>query len=142
MGIGKRIKALRSERGLTQEALALKIGVTPSAVGNYEHDVSFPREEVLMRLFGALGCTPNELLGDDEPSGIEERAHLNKYRVLDALGKRRVDSVTETELMRVCGESEEIAVAARNGSGSKPLTLKKRSGKNLLDMPDYGGRRK
>lgn len=142
MGIGKRIRALRSKRGLTQEALALKIGVTPSAVGNYEHDVSFPKEEVLMRLFGALGCTPNELLSDGGPYDIEECAHLNKYRALDALGKRRVDSVTETELMRVCRESEEISVAARNGSGSMPIKLKKRSGKNLLDMPDYGGRRR
>lgn len=142
MGIGKRIRELRSKRGFTQETLALKIGVTPSAVGNYEHDVSFPKEEVLMKLFGALECTPNELLGTEELSDIKECAHLNKYRALDALGKRRVDAVTEAELTRVCRESEEIAVAARNGSGSQPLTLKKRSGKSLLDMPDYGRGRK
>lgn len=142
MGIGKRIREFRSKRGFTQETLALKIGVTPSAVGNYEHDVSFPKEEVLMRLFKALECTPNELLGANELSDIEECAHLNKYRALDALGKRRVDEVTETELTRVCRESEEITVAARNGSGSKPITFKKRSGKNLLDMPDYGRGRK
>ena len=56
MGIGARIAELRTRLGITQQNLALRIGVTPSAVGNYEHDVSFPKEEVLMKLFGALGA--------------------------------------------------------------------------------------
>lgn len=66
MSIGERISELRREAGLTQRGLALKIGVTPSAVGNYEQGVSFPREEVLYRLFSALSCTPNELFGYEE----------------------------------------------------------------------------
>ena len=63
MKIGEKIFELRRKAGLTQRDLALKIGVTPSAVGNYEQGVSFPREEVLYRLFEALDCTPNELFG-------------------------------------------------------------------------------
>ena len=66
MTIGEKISELRRNAGLTQRDLALKIGVTPSAVGNYEQGVSFPREEVLYRLFSALGCTPNELFGFEE----------------------------------------------------------------------------
>ena len=66
MKFGGRLSELRREAGLTQRGLALKIGVTPSAVGNYEQGVSFPREEVLYRLFDALSCTPNELFGYDE----------------------------------------------------------------------------
>lgn len=66
MKIGEKIFELRRKAGLTQRDLALKIGVTPSAVGNYEQGVSFPREEVLYRLFDALGCTPNELFGFEE----------------------------------------------------------------------------
>ena len=66
MKIGEKIFELRRKAGLTQRDLALKIGVTPSAVGNYEQGVSFPREEVLYRLFDALDCTPNELFGFEE----------------------------------------------------------------------------
>ena len=50
MGIGKRIKELRERAGLTQEELAQRLGVTPSAVGNYEREVSHPKENVLYRL--------------------------------------------------------------------------------------------
>ena len=66
MKFGEKLSKLRREAGLTQRGLALKIGVTPSAVGNYEQGVSFPREEVLYRLFSALSCTPNELFGYEE----------------------------------------------------------------------------
>ena len=51
MGIGKRIKELRERAGLTQEELAQRLGVTPSAVGNYEREVSHPKGNVLYRLF-------------------------------------------------------------------------------------------
>lgn len=144
MGIGNKIRELRLRRGITQEILALKIGVTPSAVGNYERGVSFPKEDVLMKLFGALQCTPNELLSENVLSGEREYAHLNKYSALDEQGRERVDECTERELRRVLTESEkleEVPIAARNGS-AEIIKLKKRSGKSIFDLPDYrGGRR-
>lgn len=144
MGIGNKIRELRLEQGITQEILAKKIGVTTSAVGNYEREVSFPKEEVLMKLFGALQCTPNDLLGADAPFGEREYALLNKYASLDEQGKDRVDECAARELDRVLAESkeyEEIAIAARHGSG-EPIKLKKRKGKSIRDLPDYrGGRR-
>ena len=144
MGIGNRIRELRIRQGITQEILAQKIGVTPSAVGNYERGISFPKETVLMKLFGALGCTPNELLGEDAPFGAREYAHLNKYAALDEQGKDRVDECTQRELRRALdegGEFEEVRIAARNGN-AEIIKLKKRSGKSIRDLPDYrGGRR-
>mgnify|MGYP000778584824 CR=1 FL=1 len=40
--------------GLTRQALADRLGVSVSAVGNYETGISAPKEEVLLRLFDAL----------------------------------------------------------------------------------------
>ena len=141
MGIGKNIRELRQRAGLTQEGLALKIGVTPSAVGNYERGVSFPKEEVLMSLFGALECTPNELLGGSAESGNEhEREHLQMYRVLDDHGRETVDACTQAELERCRGENE-VLVAARNGEPPHKITLKRRGEKTIFDVPDYGGGR-
>lgn len=143
MGIGSKIRELRLKQGITQEILARKIGVTTSAVGNYEREISFPKEAVLMKLFGALGCTPNELLGEDAVFGEREYAHLNKYASLDEQGKERVDECTQQELLRVmtAEESEEIPIAARHGS-AELIKLKKRKGKSIRELPDYrGGRR-
>lgn len=142
MGIGSNIKELRLRQGITQETLAQRIGVTPSAVGNYECGVSFPKETVLMRLFGALGCTPNELLGAENAFNGREYAHLNKYRALDEPSKDRVDALTETELRRSAEKSEEIPIAARKSRAGEPMMLKKRAGQSLLDLPDYGRKRK
>lgn len=139
MGIGKNIRELRQRAGLTQEGLALKIGVTPSAVGNYERGVSFPKEEVLMSLFGALECTPNELLGGSA-EGDNEREHLQMYRALDDRGRDAVDACTQAELDR-CRCENEVLVAARDGEPPHEITLKRRGEKTIFDVPDYGGGR-
>lgn len=140
MGIGSKIRELRQRAGLTQEGLALKIGVTPSAVGNYERGVSFPKEEVLMSLFDALECTPNELLGAAPEACDNEREHLRMYRALDDRGRETVDLCTQTELERCQGENE-VLVAARNGEPPHKITLKRRGEKTIFDVPDYGGGR-
>ena len=142
MGIGTKIRELRQRAGLTQEGLALKIGVTPSAVGNYERGVSFPKEEVLMALFGALDCTPNELLcGSAEDA--HEREHLQMYRALDDRGRENVDACTQAEFERCQSDMDEneVLVAARNGEAPHKLTLKRRGKKTIFDVPDYGGGR-
>lgn len=140
MGIGTRIKELRLRAELTQEGLAAKIGVTPSAVGNYERGVSFPKEEVLMALFGALNCTPNELLGNVNT----EDEHIRKYRALDSLGRERVDRCTENELAR-CKQDDDnadkVLIAARKGGVPHEITLKRRGEKTIFDVPTYRGGR-
>lgn len=65
MGIGKRIKEARKQKGLTQTELANLIGVTPSAITNYENETSHPKEPVLYKLFEALECDANFLFQDE-----------------------------------------------------------------------------
>ena len=142
MGIGTHIKELRLRAKLTQEGLAARIGVTPSAVGNYERGVSFPKEEVLMALFGALNCTPNELLG----SGGAEDEHMRMYRALDELGRERVDRCTESEFARCKqynddGDEDVVLIAARKGGAPHEITLKRRGEKTIFDVPTYRGGR-
>ena len=61
--MGKRIMALRKERGLTQEQLSEKVGVTAQAVSKWENDVSCPDISILPVLADALGVSTDELLG-------------------------------------------------------------------------------
>ena len=62
MGIGKQIRRAREQLGLTQGQLAKAVGVTKSAIGNYESGVSHPKEPVLYALlipFGQYGVFDN-----------------------------------------------------------------------------------
>lgn len=60
--IGRRIQALRKERGMTQEMLAEKIGVSAQAVSKWENGYSCPDISVLPTLAAVLGITVDELL--------------------------------------------------------------------------------
>ena len=69
MDVGYIIKKARTERGMTQEELAEKVGVKKSAVAKWENGrVSEIKRTNLKNLADALGLDPNLLLGDEEDS--------------------------------------------------------------------------
>lgn len=47
MSFGRRLKERREELGLKQSDLGKLLGVTGSAVGNYENGVSSPKADIL-----------------------------------------------------------------------------------------------
>lgn len=59
---GSRISALRKEKGMTQSALAEKMGVTDKAVSKWERDLSFPDVGSLPKLAQIFELTVDELL--------------------------------------------------------------------------------
>ena len=61
--LGKRIAANRKRLGLTQDALAEKLGVTAQAVSKWENDQSCPDITTLPRLAEIFGTTTDALLG-------------------------------------------------------------------------------
>jgi transcriptional regulator with XRE-family HTH domain len=60
---GKRLRTLRLERGLTQEALSRLSSVDRVFVGELERGVKGPGLETLEKLAQGLGVAPAELLG-------------------------------------------------------------------------------
>ena len=101
MGFGERMRARREELGLTRPQLAERLGVTASAVSNYENGVSFPKEEVILRLFDSLGTDPNTLFQDsfrhnESVLSRRERELLGKYRSLSPTGREAIHTVMET----------------------------------------------
>lgn len=61
--LGKRIAMLRKEKGLTQEQLAEKVGVSAQAVSKWENDVSCPDITLLPLLADLFDVSVDELLG-------------------------------------------------------------------------------
>lgn len=60
--IGKFIAACRKEKGLTQAALAEKLGITDRAVSKWETGKSLPDASIMMELCELIGTNVNELL--------------------------------------------------------------------------------
>ena len=61
--LGERLKELREEKGLSQEALAKIIGVHNAAVSFWENDVNDPKAEYIACLAKFFGVTAGYLLG-------------------------------------------------------------------------------
>lgn len=64
MGIGYRIKEARERMGLTQTELGALIGVTGSAITNYEKETSHPKEQIIYKLMETLNVDANYLFQD------------------------------------------------------------------------------
>ena len=62
--IGNRIQKFRKEKGMTQEELAEKLGLSSQAVSKWENDASCPDISMLPKLCNLLGVTADELLSD------------------------------------------------------------------------------
>lgn len=62
MSLSSKIREARQHKNLTQEQLAEKIGVSNNAISNWEHDVSKPDIDKIIKLCIALEVDPNYLL--------------------------------------------------------------------------------
>ena len=93
MSIGKQMRLRREELGLSRAELAKELGVSPSAISNYENGVSSPKEDILLKLFNALRIDPNYLYRDffraEAPDfSHEEHELIAQYRALPPRGPR------------------------------------------------------
>lgn len=53
--IGKRLKQLRQEAGMTTMDLAQVMGTSPSAITNYETGIRIPRDEIKVKIAEYFG---------------------------------------------------------------------------------------
>ena len=112
MRFGERLQARREELGISRAELAEQLEVSPSAVSNYEKNISFPKETVLLRLFDALKMEPNMLFRDSY-HGVQpvysqrERKLLERYRSLPTVGRDTLDSLAEA----LCAYRDEMEQA-------------------------------
>lgn len=60
--MGERIRQMRNEKGLSQEALGDKVGRTKGTVSQWEAGITHPGGETLVRLSIALGRSPDWLV--------------------------------------------------------------------------------
>ena len=76
--IGSRIKALRREQKVTQEALAGALGVTPQAISRWESGNGYPDMELLPALADFFAVSIDELIGYRKSEREEELDRIHK----------------------------------------------------------------
>lgn len=73
MTTGEKIAALRREKGLSQEALGEKLGLSRQAVSKWESDQAVPTMDNLVELSRLFGVPVDTLLRPDEPLPDKEQ---------------------------------------------------------------------
>jgi transcriptional regulator with XRE-family HTH domain len=96
--VGERLFKSRKARGLTQEQLGLKVGLSKRMIAHYESSPVTPPVDVLTRLADALHVTASYLLGESVQKKIDSdikpvyRKHLE---ILQTLPPRKQKDVLE-----------------------------------------------
>ena len=131
MEMGKEIRRLRDDRGITQEALAAALDVTPQTVSKWEKGLSVPDVEMTARIADALGVSIGELLGAeiriDESDRNQVANQLGKIVEQMAIRNRRSRRIWRTiAAVLLCGALLTFLAAwlfsARTGSGGVDRT--------------------
>lgn len=102
MDFPERLAALRKDRGLTQQALAERVGIHVSQLRRYEGGGAQPTLDVIRRLAIALSISADQLVFDNDERGPSPdlRLHLEAIQHLDDDEKAVVRTVIESVLLR------------------------------------------
>jgi XRE family transcriptional regulator, regulator of sulfur utilization len=103
--LGARIRAERTQRGISLQALAQRAGVSSSMVSEVERGAKVPTILVLQRIANALGVSVSRLLGEERaaPVAVLRRGEQDVARDPSGWERRILSPVlpgVEFELMR------------------------------------------
>lgn len=87
-GFGKRLAYYRKAKGLTQQTLSEKIGVSGRVIAYYESETDYPPAHLIVPLAQALEVTTDELLGvsgSKEDLDPQNAALWRKLKVIEKL---------------------------------------------------------
>lgn len=84
--LGKRISDLRKQKGLKQDELAEKLGISPQAVSKWENDLTCPDISLLPELAKILGVSIDELL-------TGKRENEQKTKILPPEERKSIDEM-------------------------------------------------
>lgn len=137
--LGKRISSLRREKGMKQEELAEKMGVSPQAVSKWENDQTCPDISALPQLAKILGISVDELLTGkkEEPCvriiPVDEQS---KDRILHVYITDGGDKIKVNIPMQLIRKAMEIGLSLPEISGNN--SLKSIDLERILGLVDQG----
>lgn len=138
---GQRLAALRKEKGLTQNDIAYKVGITAQAVSKWENDQASPDIDILIKLSEIFDISLDELLGKVKPSvslnDKPTKKDINKMVLKISVNEVNGDKVKVNLPLAL------VKVFINKDTGEIPLLDGKESLKNIdfrqiLDLVEQG----
>lgn len=130
--IGKRIAALRLEKGLKQEDIARALDVSSQAVSKWENDQSCPDISLLPKLAKLLGVTVDVLLsGEEEKTETVLVPEAERKDIKDMMFRIVIDS-DDGDKVRISVPVALIQVAMDTG-----MNMFEISGNNAMKNIDW-----
>ena len=122
MSFGSRLRERREALQLKQSELGKLLGVTGSAIGNYENGVSSPKADILYKVFDVLQCDANYLFQDEitqdrkSASAKKSEALIRLFDQLNDEGQEQLldyaDTLVKSEKFRKKSDAGELASEA------------------------------
>jgi len=142
--IGRRIQALRTRNGLSQESLAEHLDVSRQSVSKWELEQALPDAEKIVQLSHLFGVTTDALLQDERPTYTKpnkQKLHFGMYLIVKDFNKSidfyeklfslRVASINPNRFAEFYIEGVPFSLMSEsnllghnyNGSGDRKFTL-------------------
>lgn len=83
--IGARLKALRENKGLTQQKMANKLGISRGTYAHYEINRREPDDATKLKIASFFGVTTDYLLNNDEKETIIEKQQKEPKDIIKLL---------------------------------------------------------
>ena len=79
MKFGDKLIALRKKKGLSQEELAEKLGVSRQSVSKWESNNTYPETDKIVQICNIFECTMDDLINDNitDVESIERKSKNN-----------------------------------------------------------------
>lgn len=123
------LKALRKQKGLTQEELAIRLHVVRQTVSKWESGRSVPDADILAQIADVLDVSVSDLLGTDLPSNepksneiVDQLIRLNEQYAIRNRRSKRIGKVILgclVGLMAVCAVLILLNVVNPNASSTQ-----------------------
>ena len=130
MDIGSTVKKLRTEKRLTQEELADRLGVSVQTVSRWENGVNYPDVTMLPGLAEVFQVTADRLLGIED--GTKRRRLIRTTEVFELESSEEVERLLEE--FRKEGFPRLISHHTEFKGCTVILTVEKEFGVDLKDM--------
>ena len=142
--LGKRIAALRRQKGMRQEDLAQQLGLTSQAVSKWENDLTSPDISILPQLASLLGVSVDELLSGKQAESepvvkllpAEERKDLKDMMLRIVVDSKDGDNVRVNLPMPLVQAAIDMGMEMSQVSGNKSLA--NIDLKQILDLVHQG----
>ena len=140
--LGQRIARLRRNKGLTQEELGDKVGVSSQAVSKWETDSSVPDVMLLVKIANLFDISVDELLGNDRIKETPQIVPVSERRPIDKMILKIIIDSDEGDKVRVNLPISLIRIMIEGGAKMPEINgkevLKNVNWENIFSLIEQG----